>query len=133
MNYKKLSYTYNKQVETLSTALKQVEISNTSLQADETPQERIYAAECELAPQSDTSIKTRHPIPVGGYFKSLEFNKTIKPNQKASKEDNYANKTKNSRRAAVATATGYDKYFAISTSPLVRFGRYPVPIPFRNT
>ncbi|PVU98494.1 hypothetical protein BB560_005661, partial [Smittium megazygosporum] len=100
------------QVETLSTAFKQMGIGNTSFQANEAPQERIYANENEyykygtweinqehhiwisrhnykqkLAPQSVTEIKTRHPIPAGGYFKSLEINKTIRPSQQAAKED----------------------------------------------
>ncbi|PVU85660.1 hypothetical protein BB560_006954 [Smittium megazygosporum] len=48
------------QVETLSAALKQMGISNTSFQADETPQERIYANEGKsqsMAPgKSTTSI-----------------------------------------------------------------------------
>ncbi|PVU91917.1 hypothetical protein BB560_006092, partial [Smittium megazygosporum] len=107
------------QVKTLSAALKQMEINNTSFQADEAPQERIYFNEgksykygtwelnhehhswfdqcsifitrhdCEqkLAPQSVTAIKTRYLIPAGGYFKSLEINKTIRPSQQAPKED----------------------------------------------
>ncbi|PVU86396.1 hypothetical protein BB560_006737, partial [Smittium megazygosporum] len=102
MNYKKLSYTYNNKLKRSPQRLHKWKSTTPASDATEGESYKygtweinhehhswIARHDCEqkLAPESVTAIKARHPIPTGGYFKSLEINKTIRPSQQAVKED----------------------------------------------
>ncbi|PVU85190.1 hypothetical protein BB560_007127 [Smittium megazygosporum] len=123
------------QIETLSAALKQMGISNTSFQADKAPQERIYANEGESYKYGTWEINheyhswiARHDLLVrrGGLGQKKSKNPS-KPEVKGFAQEitgsaqgllrlafNYSSKIKLARRTAITTTSGYDRDTATS-------------------